>query len=101
MIQKELCKELLQNKKFEELKEYFVEEYKVILDNLLFKKDIDSKDLTLPKTIILASSNYAEISDLLMVVSETIFDAEKGVFTKLDNLIDLYKPLKEYYDTVK
>ena len=101
MLQNSVCRELLHEKKFNDLYIYFENEYKNILDYLLKCKGIDSTDLNYTKTILVATSNYVEIFDLLLLIAEISFDMQRGLFNRIDMLIELYKPLKLFYDSVE
>lgn len=97
MIDKIKCRELLFNKEFVELYKYFEMQYKELLDELLMKEGFNSKNLNFTQTMVLATNNLDYMFDLLVLISEIVFDADKGIYDRLDLLMEIYTPLKNIY----
>lgn len=95
MLDKKVLIEFLNNKEYIKIIDYFSDEYKELLKNLLLKNNIEFNDnATINELFIIVEKEFPRFYGVIHIIKKSLYDEDITIQESLDNLISNYNYIK-------
>jgi hypothetical protein len=96
MLNKQTVMDMLQNKEYSKIVDYFSIEYKNVLEDFLKRNNVSvAEEDTMIDVMYKVEINFPKHSSLMMLISIALFNEDITIGDRIEKLIDNYNILKE------